>query len=127
MARFEDNNRCCLCGKPKEEGRKIIVGLHGAVCSDCVSLCNDILLTGGDGSRIIGNRVSDVVGTGVAVATSIQLYQTQRVDVSRNFLLGGGYGVMCESTKSLVYDNHISGGYTLATWQCGGTGNQVVD
>ena len=48
MARFEDNNRCCLCGKPKEEGRKIIVGLHGAVCSDCVSLCNDILLTGGD-------------------------------------------------------------------------------
>ena len=86
-----------------------------------------ILLTGGDGSRIIGNRVSDVVGTGVAVATSIQLYQTQRVDVSRNFLLGGGYGVMCESTKSLVYDNHISGGYTLATWQCGGTGNQVVD
>ncbi len=49
MARFEDNNRCCLCGKPKEEGRKIIVGLHGAVCSDCVSLCNDILLTGGDG------------------------------------------------------------------------------
>jgi ATP-dependent Clp protease ATP-binding subunit ClpX len=49
MARFEDNNRCCLCGKPKEEGRKIIVGLHGAVCSDCVSLCNDILQTGGEG------------------------------------------------------------------------------
>jgi rhamnose utilization protein RhaD (predicted bifunctional aldolase and dehydrogenase) len=44
---FEDNSRCALCGKPKEEGRKIVVGLHGAVCSDCVSLCNDILRTGG--------------------------------------------------------------------------------
>ena len=48
MARMDENNRCCLCGKPKEEGRKIIVGLHGAVCSDCVNLCNDILLTGGE-------------------------------------------------------------------------------
>jgi rhamnose utilization protein RhaD (predicted bifunctional aldolase and dehydrogenase) len=46
MARFNDNNRCALCGKPKEEGRKIIVGLHGAVCSDCVALCSDILATG---------------------------------------------------------------------------------
>ncbi|MCH8978422.1 MAG: ATP-dependent Clp protease ATP-binding subunit ClpX [Armatimonadetes bacterium] len=48
MSRMDENNRCCLCGKPKEEGRKIIVGLHGAVCSDCVNLCNDILLTGGE-------------------------------------------------------------------------------
>ena len=86
-----------------------------------------IQLAGGDGSRIIGNRVSDVVGTGIAIATSIQLTQTLRVDVTRNYLLGGGYGVMCESAKSLVYDNHISGGFTLATWQCGGTGNRVVD
>jgi ATP-dependent Clp protease ATP-binding subunit ClpX len=62
MARFEDNNRCCLCGKPKEEGRKIIVGLHGAVCSDCVSLCNDILLTGGDGSAAHAQRRTDRTG-----------------------------------------------------------------
>jgi rhamnose utilization protein RhaD (predicted bifunctional aldolase and dehydrogenase) len=47
--KFQDNNRCALCGKLKEEGRKIIVGLHGSVCSDCVSLCNDILQTGGAG------------------------------------------------------------------------------
>ena len=59
MARFEDNNRCCLCGKQKEEGRKIIVGLHGAVCSDCVSLCNDILLTGGEGGSATSRRSSE--------------------------------------------------------------------
>ncbi|MCH7904029.1 MAG: ATP-dependent protease ATP-binding subunit ClpX [Armatimonadetes bacterium] len=51
MARIDETNRCCLCGKtkdPAEGGRKIIVGLHGAVCSDCVNLCNDILTTGED-------------------------------------------------------------------------------
>ncbi|MBS1716378.1 MAG: ATP-dependent protease ATP-binding subunit ClpX [Armatimonadetes bacterium] len=39
----ERQNQCCLCGKTKEQVRKLIVGLHGAVCSDCVDLCNDIL------------------------------------------------------------------------------------
>ena len=34
---------CCLCGKTKEQCKKLIVGLHGAVCSDCIELCNDIL------------------------------------------------------------------------------------
>ncbi|HXH60264.1 MAG TPA: ATP-dependent Clp protease ATP-binding subunit ClpX [Fimbriimonadaceae bacterium] len=52
MARSEDNNKCCLCGKHKDEGRKIIVGLHGAVCSDCVSLCNDILSSSGDSAPV---------------------------------------------------------------------------
>jgi rhamnose utilization protein RhaD (predicted bifunctional aldolase and dehydrogenase) len=42
--RFDrDTNRCVLCGKPKEEGRKVIIGLHGGICSDCVGLANDIL------------------------------------------------------------------------------------
>ncbi len=39
----ERRDRCCLCGKGKEQVPKLIVGLHGAVCSDCVDLCNDIL------------------------------------------------------------------------------------
>ncbi|MFI5387434.1 MAG: ATP-dependent protease ATP-binding subunit ClpX, partial [Fimbriimonadales bacterium] len=44
MARtFERRDQCCLCGKTKEQVRKLIVGLHGAVCSDCIDLCNDIL------------------------------------------------------------------------------------
>lgn len=44
MARtFERRDQCCLCGKTKEQVKKLIVGLHGAVCSDCIDLCNDIL------------------------------------------------------------------------------------
>src|SRR5690349_16570071 len=39
----EVRDRCCLCGKAKEQVPKLIVGLHGAVCSDCIDLCNDIL------------------------------------------------------------------------------------
>ncbi len=39
----ERRDQCCLCGKTKEQVRKLIVGLHGAVCSDCIDLCNDIL------------------------------------------------------------------------------------
>src|SRR5580700_159746 len=44
MARTpERRDPCCLCGKTKEQVKKLIVGLHGAVCSDCIDLCNDIL------------------------------------------------------------------------------------
>ncbi|MBC8065069.1 MAG: ATP-dependent protease ATP-binding subunit ClpX, partial [Chlorobia bacterium] len=44
MARtLERRDQCCLCGKTKEQVRKLIVGLHGAVCTDCIDLCNDIL------------------------------------------------------------------------------------
>jgi ATP-dependent Clp protease ATP-binding subunit ClpX len=44
MARtFERRDQCCLCGKSKDQVRKLIVGLHGAVCCDCIDLCNEIL------------------------------------------------------------------------------------
>lgn len=39
----ERRDQCSLCGKSKEQVRKLIVGLHGAVCSECIELCNDIL------------------------------------------------------------------------------------
>ncbi|MFZ4506884.1 MAG: ATP-dependent Clp protease ATP-binding subunit ClpX [Fimbriimonas sp.] len=55
MARqVERRELCCLCGKTKEQVRKLIVGLHGAVCSDCVDLCNDILLSEQDRPRQSG-------------------------------------------------------------------------
>lgn len=44
----ERRDQCCLCGKAKEHVKKLIVGLHGAVCADCVDLCNDILTTDGE-------------------------------------------------------------------------------
>lgn len=40
---MERREQCCLCGKTKEQVKKLIVGLHGAVCSDCIDLCNGIL------------------------------------------------------------------------------------
>lgn len=36
-------SQCGLCGKDKAQVRKMIVGLQGAVCSDCIDLCIDIL------------------------------------------------------------------------------------
>ena len=44
----ERRDQCCLCGKAKEQVKKLIVGLHGAVCSDCIDLCNDILHSDGE-------------------------------------------------------------------------------
>ncbi len=53
MARtLERRDTCCLCGKAKEQVRKLIVGLHGAVCSDCIDLCNDILNTDSDRQQL---------------------------------------------------------------------------
>lgn len=37
------DDRCCLCGKQKSIVKKLVVGLHGGICSDCVSVCQEIL------------------------------------------------------------------------------------
>jgi ATP-dependent protease Clp ATPase subunit len=46
MAKPIARDQCCLCGKSKEQVRKLIVGLQGGVCIDCIELCNDILHSG---------------------------------------------------------------------------------
>ncbi len=40
---LEKKEYCSLCGKTKEQVKKLIVGLHGAACSDCIELCGSIL------------------------------------------------------------------------------------
>jgi len=46
MARVIDRrDQCSLCGKNKDQVRKLVVGLFGAVCTDCIDLCNGILET----------------------------------------------------------------------------------
>jgi ATP-dependent Clp protease ATP-binding subunit ClpX len=35
--------RCVLCGKSKEQVPKLILGLHGGICVECVDLCNDVI------------------------------------------------------------------------------------
>jgi ATP-dependent Clp protease ATP-binding subunit ClpX len=36
-------DRCVLCGKSREQVRKLILGMHGGVCADCIKLASDIL------------------------------------------------------------------------------------
>ncbi|MCS7209864.1 MAG: ATP-dependent Clp protease ATP-binding subunit ClpX [Fimbriimonadales bacterium] len=36
-------DRCVLCGKSREHVRKLILGMYGGVCADCVKLASDIL------------------------------------------------------------------------------------
>ncbi len=41
------DGRCVLCGKTREQVKKLILGVHGGVCLDCVELCNDIVRSEG--------------------------------------------------------------------------------
>lgn len=46
MARIgldRNDSRCALCGKPREQVRKLILGVYGGVCLECVELCNEII------------------------------------------------------------------------------------
>jgi ATP-dependent Clp protease ATP-binding subunit ClpX len=38
--------RCALCGKSKDQVKKLLVGVYGGICIDCVELCNDIIRGG---------------------------------------------------------------------------------
>ena len=35
--------RCALCGKSHEQVKKLLVGVYGGICVDCVELCNDMI------------------------------------------------------------------------------------
>ena len=35
--------RCVLCGKTRDHVSKLILGLHGGICVECVDLCNDVI------------------------------------------------------------------------------------
>ena len=37
------SERCVLCGKTREQVRRLILGIHGCVCLDCVGHCNEII------------------------------------------------------------------------------------
>jgi ATP-dependent Clp protease ATP-binding subunit ClpX len=39
----EELKRCALCGKGREQVRKLIQGRFGAVCAECVELCNEVI------------------------------------------------------------------------------------
>jgi ATP-dependent Clp protease ATP-binding subunit ClpX len=37
--------RCALCGRSQEQVRKLIVGVYGGICLECLEVCNDTLRT----------------------------------------------------------------------------------
>ena len=39
------SERCVLCGKARDQVRRLILGVYGGVCLDCVGLCNEIIRT----------------------------------------------------------------------------------
>ncbi len=49
MARIgydRSGERCALCGKSRDQVKKLLVGVYGGICVDCVELCNDIIRGG---------------------------------------------------------------------------------
>jgi ATP-dependent Clp protease ATP-binding subunit ClpX len=38
-----NDGRCALCGKSREQVKKLILGVYGGVCIDCIGLCNEII------------------------------------------------------------------------------------
>ncbi len=38
-----NDGRCALCGKSREQVKKLILGVYGGVCVDCIGLCNEII------------------------------------------------------------------------------------
>jgi len=50
-----NDSRCVLCGKSREQVKKLILGVHGGVCLDCVELCNDIVRGENAGSVSTGS------------------------------------------------------------------------
>jgi len=41
---FDRNDqRCALCGRSREQVKKLIVGVYGGICLDCLELCNDTI------------------------------------------------------------------------------------
>ncbi len=55
-----NDSRCLLCGKSREQVKKLILGVHGGVCLECVDLCNEIMR--GDQATQTADEVS-VVGS----------------------------------------------------------------
>lgn len=41
--RYELRDRCALCGKTKQQVQRLIVGLYGGICPECVELCSEVL------------------------------------------------------------------------------------
>ena len=81
---LEQRDHCCLCGKTKQQVPKLIVGLQGAVCSDCIDLCCDILASPGraadvadvdwDGNMVVAPALRRIYPNEVAANRGLRAY-----------------------------------------------------
>src|SRR5687768_13114752 len=94
---LERRDQCCLCGKTKEQVKKLIVGLHGAVCSDCIDLCNDILHNDSGGLEKVPAAASTPSVVRTAASPALGLSQVPKPKEIVGFL--DGYVVGQESAK----------------------------
>ncbi len=44
---METFDNCFVCGQPKDQVPKLIIGRHGAICSHCIAFCYDLLVKEG--------------------------------------------------------------------------------
>jgi ATP-dependent Clp protease ATP-binding subunit ClpX len=42
----QEVRRCVMCGKSREQVSKLVLGLHGGVCVECVEICNGVAQDG---------------------------------------------------------------------------------
>ncbi len=81
--------QCSLCGKSQEQVRKLIVGLHGAICSECVDLCRS-------------NRFVESPSEGKTSRDKCSLCGKTRGQVRR--LIVGSDGAVCTDCIDLCLD-----------------------
>lgn len=88
----ERRDRCCLCGKKKEQVPKLIVGLHGAVCTDCVELCKEILSNDGSKRADVAPTAAaaslEAIGSGSASKLSELPKPKEIVEFLDNYVIG---------------------------------------
>ena len=49
-------NNCSFCGKSKDSVKKLVVGDNVSICSDCIELCQDLII---DDTDIVTDTESD--------------------------------------------------------------------
>src|ERR1044072_454105 len=101
---LERRDQCCLCGKTKEQVKKLIVGLQGAVCSDCIDLCNDILHNDPDNGGIAApTPVTSVHRPHLASSLNSVPKPQEIVQFLDNYVVGQGFA---KKALSVAVYNH---------------------
>lgn len=60
MAKKEDSEKCCLCGRGETATRPLLTGRNGSICSDCVqqayNLCKDAGLVNANDKKAVSQK-----------------------------------------------------------------------